>query len=115
MEGILLFRALADGSEVGLVVLDVPKGSACVVLYELFLASGERDHGLGTQLIAAVERHVVASGRGCLEVWPRSLDEGSRSDAQLARWYRAHGYTSPQAGSERLRKELRIGSRPSDG
>lgn len=99
-----LFRALADGIEVALVVLDIHEEWECLILYELFLCSGERNRGLGTKVLAAVEKHVVASGRSCLEVWPRSLDPSNRTDAQLRRWYQGHGYVSVWAGSERLKK-----------
>lgn len=99
-----LFRAMSGRTEVALVVLDVQPGTSCIGLYEIFLATGDRNHGVGTEVLAAIEAYVIASGRGCLEVWPRTLDTGSRSDAQLQSWYRKHGFTSPQAGSDRLRK-----------
>jgi hypothetical protein len=99
-----LFRAMADGVEAALVVLDIQEGAACVILYEIFLSSARRDQGEGTEVLAAVEHWAAASGRGCMEVWPRSLDRGSRSDANLVDWYGRHGYVSAQAGSERLRK-----------
>jgi GNAT superfamily N-acetyltransferase len=92
--------------ELALVVLDVHEGADCVILYELFLAPERRNRGIGTKVLAAVEEHVKASGRSCLEVWPRSLDRGNRSDAQLTHWYRRHGYVSTGPGSERLRKPL---------
>ena len=101
-----LFRAMADGAEVGLVVLDLHEGSRCAILYELFLCSPRRNRGIGTKVLAAVERHVMASGWACLEVWPRSLDRSNRSDAQLIGWYGRHGYAPAEAGSERLRKSL---------
>lgn len=99
-----LFRAMSDEVEVALVVLDIHEDADCSILYELFLATERRNRGLGTKVLAAVEAHVKASGRSCLEVWPRSLDRSSRSDVQLARWYKRHGYVSTSPGSERLRK-----------
>ena len=99
-----LFRAMDDEVEVALVVLDNHEGADCSILYELFLASARRNRGLGTKVLAAVEAHVKASGRTCLEVWPRSLDRSSRSDIQLVRWYKRHGYVPTAPGSERLRK-----------
>lgn len=104
-----LFRAMSEGVEVALVVLDIHPAAACAILYELFLASDRRNRGIGNRVLAAVEAHVRASGLFCLEVWPRSLDLRNRSDAQLARWYRRHGYVLAQAGSERLRKALNAG------
>jgi GNAT superfamily N-acetyltransferase len=101
-----LFRAMADEVEVALVVLDNHEGADCSILYELFIASERRNRGVGTKVLAAVEAHVKASGKSCLEVWPRSLDRSSRSDVQLVRWYRRHGYVSARPGSERLRKDL---------
>ncbi|HSW30362.1 MAG TPA: GNAT family N-acetyltransferase [Longimicrobiales bacterium] len=101
-----LFRVLADGAEVGLVVLDLHEGTRCAILYELFLSSPRRNRGIGTKVLATVERHVMGSGWTCLEVWPRSLDRGNRSDAQLIGWYGRHGYAPADAGSERLRKTL---------
>ena len=106
---IRLIRAMADGVETALVVLDIHHESNCVILYELFLCSPLRNRGVGTKVLAAVEKYAVASGRTCLEVWPRSLDRGNRSDAQLVGWYRRHGYVPAWAGSERLKKTL---SRP---
>ena|SRR5687767_10847517 len=101
-----LFRVMSDEIEVALVVLDNHDGADCSILYELFLASERRNRGLGTKVLAAVEAHVKASGRTCLEVWPRTLDRSNRSDAQLVRWYKRHGYVSTSPGSERLRKVL---------
>jgi GNAT superfamily N-acetyltransferase len=101
-----LFRALSDDVEVALVVLDNHEGAACSILYELFLASDRRNLGIGTQVLAAVEEHVRASGRSCVEVWPRSLDRSNRSDVQLVRWYKRHGYVPATPGAERLRKVL---------
>ena len=95
---------MAEGVELALVVLDNHEGADCSILYELFLASARRNRGLGTKVLAAVEEHVKASGRSCLEVWPRSLDRSNRSDVQLVRWYKRHGYVPTSAGSERLRK-----------
>ena len=101
-----LFRAVSDGVEVALVVLDIHEGAACAILYEIFLCSDRRNRGVGTKVLTAVEEHVKASGQSCLEVWPRSLDRANRSDAQLGQWYRRHGYVTTSAGSERLRKTL---------
>jgi GNAT superfamily N-acetyltransferase len=101
-----LIRAMADGVEVALVVLDIHDQVDCIILYELFLTSTLRNRGVGTKVLAAVEDYAVTSGRTCVEVWPRSLDRGSRSDAQLVRWYRRHGYISAHEGSERLKKTL---------
>jgi GNAT superfamily N-acetyltransferase len=101
-----LFRAMSEEVEVALVVLDNHEGADCSILYELFLSSARRNRGLGTKILAAVEEHVKASGRSCLEVWPRSLDRSNRSDVQLVRWYKRHGYVPTSSGSERLRKIL---------
>jgi GNAT superfamily N-acetyltransferase len=101
-----LFRAMSEGVEVALVVLDIHQAAACSILYELFLCSDRRNRGVGTKVLAAVEGYVKASGQSCLEVWPRSLDRSNRSDAQLVRWYTRHGYVSTGPGSERLRKAL---------
>jgi GNAT superfamily N-acetyltransferase len=101
-----LFRAMSVGVEVALVVLDVHEDSECVILYELYLCAPERNRGLGTQVLAAVEKYATASGRGCMEVWPRSLDRSNRSDGQLDQWYRRHGYVSAKSGSPRLTKSL---------
>ncbi|MSR35685.1 MAG: N-acetyltransferase [Gemmatimonadetes bacterium] len=101
-----LLRAMAGGTEEALVVLDIHSGSDCVILYEIFLCSERRNRGIGTKVLSAIEAYAKASGVGCVEVWPRSLDSRDRSDAQLERWYRGHGYVSAQAGSERLRKVL---------
>ena len=101
-----LFRVMAGEVEVGLVVLDHHSGSECVTLYELFLSTSRRNRGIGTKVLAAVEHHVMISGAACLEVWPRSLDLGNRSDAQLARWYKRHGYVSTCDNSTRLIKAL---------
>jgi GNAT superfamily N-acetyltransferase len=89
---------------VALVVLDIHDGSECVILYELFLCPSRRNRGIGTKILAAVEEYAMASGWTCLELWPRSLVRGNRSDAQLIAWYRRHGYVSAEAGSERLKK-----------
>src|SRR5688572_7669075 len=97
-----LFRAMSDGVELALVVLDIHDGSDCVILYEIFLSSDRRNRGVGTRVLCALEEHVKATGKSCLEVWPRSLDRSNRSDAQLVRWYRSHGYVLARAGSERL-------------
>ena len=104
---IRLLRAMADGVEAALVVLDVHPDSDSVILYEIFLSASLRNRGIGTKILAAVESHAMGLGRTLLEVWPRSVDRASRSDAQLRRWYRSHGYVSAQAGSERLKKVLR--------
>jgi GNAT superfamily N-acetyltransferase len=101
-----LYRAMSDGVEVALVVLDIHDEAECVILYELYLCAPARNRGVGTRVLAAVERLVTASGRGCVEVWPRSLDRGNRSDTQLDRWYRRHGYVSAPSGSPRLKKTL---------
>lgn len=101
-----LFRAVSGDVEEALVVLDIHEGADCIILYELFLAPELRNRGIGTRVLSAVEEHVRASGRSCLEVWPRSLDPSTRSDAQLARWYKRHGFVSAGPGSECLRKPL---------
>lgn len=90
-----------------LVVLDIHEEADSVILYELFVCSGQRNQGTGTGVLEAIEAYARVAGRACIEVWPRSLDRGSRSDAQLVRWYRRHGYVPAQAGSERLRKTLK--------
>jgi GNAT superfamily N-acetyltransferase len=104
-----LFRAESDGIEAALVVLDVHEGADCAILYELFLCSDRRNRGVGNKVLAAVEQHVKASGRSCLEVWPRSLDRSNRTDAQLVRWYKRHGYVPTGISTERLRKTLIAG------
>jgi GNAT superfamily N-acetyltransferase len=101
-----LLRALADEAEVGMVALDVHDGAPCIILYEIFLCVEVRSRGLGTKLLAALEDHCLASGRTCIEVWPRSVDGRSRTDAQLAKWYGRHGYVAVRSGSERLKKTL---------
>ena len=101
-----LFRAMAGGVEVALVALDLQDGAGCAILYEIFLSASRRDRGVGTEVLAAAESWAAASGWGCMEVWPRSLDRGSRSDAHLASWYGRHGYLAVQTGSERLKKLL---------
>jgi GNAT superfamily N-acetyltransferase len=101
-----LLRAMSDGVEVALVVLDVHEGAKCAILYELFLCSERRNRGVGTKVLAAIEDHVRASGQSCVEVWPRTLDRANRSDAQLIRWYTKHGYVPAKAGYERLRRVL---------
>jgi GNAT superfamily N-acetyltransferase len=106
-----LYRAMSDGVEAALVVLDIHEGADCIILYELFLCSDRRNRGLGTKVLAALEQHVRSTGHGCIEVWPRSLDRRSRSDAQLSRWYQRHGFAPTGAGSGRLRKVWRDSSR----
>lgn len=101
-----LFRAMAGGEEMGLVVLDLRPGARCPMLYELFLVSARRNRGIGSLTLAAIEAFVAASGGRRIEVWPRSLDLRSRSDRELAQWYRRHGYTAPASGSDRLVKTL---------
>ena len=101
-----LFRVMSEGAEAALVVLDIHEEAECIILYEIYLCSDRRNRGLGNKVLSAVEMYVTASGRACLEVWPRSLDRSNRSDAQLVRWYRRHGYRPTGAGSERLRKML---------
>jgi GNAT superfamily N-acetyltransferase len=100
-------KVTADGVESALVLLDVHPGHESVILYEIFLLAGQRNHGVGTKILAAVEGYVLGLGRAYLEVWPRSVDRASRSDAQLVRWYRRHGYLSVEGGSQRLKKSLR--------
>jgi GNAT superfamily N-acetyltransferase len=107
LDTIHLLRANADGVETGLVLLDIHPRSESVILYEIFLRSALRNRGVGTRVLAAVEEHALGLGRAYVEVWPRSVDRASRSDAQLVRWYRRHGYVSAQAGSGRLKKSLR--------
>ena len=106
MDTVHLFRAMTDGVEMALVVLDIHEESDCIILYEVFVCADRRNRGVGTEVLGAIEAYARASGRACIEVWPRSLDRGNRSDAQLARWYRRHGYVSAQERSERLRKTL---------
>jgi GNAT superfamily N-acetyltransferase len=107
LDTIHLFRAMADGVEMALVVLDIHKESDSIILYEVFVCSGERNRGVGTEVLDAIETYARRAGRSCIDVWPRSLDRRDRSDAQLARWYRRHGFVSARAGSERLRKSLK--------
>ena len=101
-----LFRAMAGSEEMALVVLDVHPGERCSILYELFLCTERRNRGVGSKVLAAIEAFVVASGQECLEVWPRTLDVRSRSDAQLEGWYRRHGFVSAKTGSPRLVKKV---------
>jgi GNAT superfamily N-acetyltransferase len=107
MDTVHLFRAMAGGVEMALVVLDIHEDSDSIILYEVFVCSGKRNRGVGTDVLAAIETYARVAGRACIDVWPRSLDRGNRSDAQLERWYRRHGYVSARAGSDRLRKTLK--------
>jgi GNAT superfamily N-acetyltransferase len=107
LDTIRRLKVNADGVETALVLLDVHPDHDSVILYEIFLLAGQRNVGIGTKILAAVEGYVLNLGRACLEVWPRSVDRASRSDAQLVKWYRRHGYRSAEAGSQRLKKALR--------
>jgi GNAT superfamily N-acetyltransferase len=84
---------VVDGAPAGLVRGVVDNGSAW--LHPLWVIPRLRGHGLGDQLVAAVEEWArPRAGYVCLEVVP--------GDAPAIALYRRHGFTDDQARGEPL-------------
>jgi [ribosomal protein S5]-alanine N-acetyltransferase len=86
--------AVRDGAPVGLVRGGVEDG--CAWLYSLWVSPRVRDHGLGDQLVAAVEEWAARQGATCIRL---GVVPGNAPAIAL---YRRHGYVDTAVPGEPL-------------
>lgn len=98
------YRAIIDGRDVAFVSLDRWPSSGHVVLYEIFVPTELRRHGIGGAALAAVERIAVSEGLMVIRLTPRSLDKDV-SQEHLIAWYTRSGYSWDHITGE-MKKEL---------
>ena len=99
------YVALEDGSERAFVALDLEPSRA--VLYELWVPTAQRGHGVGTAVLTAVEGLALRAGCTTVVVRPKPLDSGIDPE-RLARFYRTHGYEPLDADPGLMSKVVRI-------
>ena len=82
-----------EGSECAFLSFDIWPERDFLVLYELWVASADRQRGLGTAMLEEASKIARDSGHVRLLARPTPLDnQSSRSD--LEAWYRCRGFVS---------------------
>jgi GNAT superfamily N-acetyltransferase len=108
------YRAIENGSEIAFLSLDFIPDVDYLVLYELFVPTALRRQGVGSRLLAEVEK--MAAGLAYVQVnltpWP--LDD-SMSEETLVHWYKVRGYDERPDCSDELQKILGHGFSSSIG
>ena len=100
------FKAMADDREVGFVFLDMWPDLDEAILGELFVISEQRNKGLGTDILNAIEDYVVSVGRRNLKLSPWTLDPDSPSISDLEKWYVDRGYSLTPGVDRMFEKDL---------
>lgn len=78
------------------------------MLEELYVAPGQRNEGIGTALIRAAMREVLARDAGEVQI---NVDE---VDTDAQRFYERHGFTNIEAGSRMLLYIRELGQQDSE-
>ncbi len=92
------FMAIENGEEVAFVSLDIfPPSQQPLVLYTLVVPKSLRGKGVGSRVLAEVERLAKQWKYAEVLLRPKSLDK-SWSNERLREWYSKRGYkpTSPE-------------------
>jgi len=86
------FVAIENGSEVAFVSLDIfPPSQQPLILYTLVVPKSLREKGVGSRVLAEVERLAKLWKYSRVLLRPKSLDNGW-SDERLREWYSKRGY-----------------------
>lgn len=85
------FGVREDGSEVAFLALDLIPEADYLVLYEIFVPHELRRRGIGSRLLAEVERFAKSLGYERVMLFPSSLDP-AYLEVKLVAWYKNHGY-----------------------
>jgi ribosomal protein S18 acetylase RimI-like enzyme len=99
------YRVLDDGGEVGFVALDRWNDFGILTLYDLYVLSEARGHGLAKRILSEVERAAKEEGftRVTLDATPRDPDFPAE---RLEAWYRRQGYQTRSDCETELEKEI---------
>lgn len=99
------YRVLEDGCEVGFVVLDRWNDLGILTLYDLYVLTEARGHGLGERILSEVERAAKEEGftRLTLDATPRDPEFPAE---RLEVWYRRQGYRTRNDCETKLEKEI---------
>ena len=99
------FVAMSADIELAFVALDLWQPPKPLGLYELYVDPGQRNRGIGTNTLIAVE--TLARSRGYQEIVLKAepLDE-TYSRSQLINWYQNRGYCWRDQSREELMKFL---------
>jgi GNAT superfamily N-acetyltransferase len=85
------YRALCDKDELAFVALDRNPDLDALVIYEIYVASHNRNKGKGTRVLAAIEDLARREGFMRTFLLPHPLD-GNFPVMRLMAWYERHGY-----------------------
>jgi GNAT superfamily N-acetyltransferase len=99
------YIAYDEGREIGFISLDVRPGTDYVVLYELIVEPSLRRLGIGTALVAEVEKITRGLGRPRIILMPEPfmLDIGREA---LVAWYERLGFRRRQDLPQEMEKYL---------
>jgi GNAT superfamily N-acetyltransferase len=91
----------AEASEVAFLSVDPRPDLNLLVIYEIFVASENRQKGIGTRVLFAAENLALDIGFPAVRLYPQSLEfpvgeERDRATARLIQWYERHGYRATE-------------------
>lgn len=89
------FLAVESGLEVGLLSIDIPPSEEQLIIYEIFVPTALRRHGIGTRLLAAAEEMTRDLGYETVLLVPKTLDQAF-AQQMLEEWYARKGYAPLQ-------------------
>lgn len=99
------YVTIRNGQEVAFLALDrLPQH---LVIYELFVPSSLRRSGVGTAVLAEIERIAVEEGFLSIRVTPSPLDEHLTRE-ELIQWYSQRGYVIDPANKREMIRQLGV-------
>lgn len=99
------FIAMEHGTEIGLLSYEDWSDQALGFVYEIFVLSQFRRHGVGTLLLSHAEMYAMQQHCNILRLKPHALDE-EPNQSRLEAWYTKMGYLRDPQQAELMQKEL---------
>jgi GNAT superfamily N-acetyltransferase len=98
---------MVGGVEVAYVALDwwPPETRHELVLYQVNVLSELQKQGIGTEILAAVEKLARDAGYPVIKLVARPL--GDIPQEKLKSWYRKNGYIDADVESDEMRKQMK--------
>ena len=87
------FVAMENFRELAFISLDLLPVNDALAIYELYIPTNLRGHGIGGKLLDAIETMARQQGYSKVRLAARPMADFSQP--QLAAWYKKHGYTNP--------------------
>lgn len=103
------FIILLNDDEAGLLIYE-DWGQPQSFIYEIFVLSDARKHGIGAWILSQAELVAVGLGRTSVSLTARSLCQDELSDEELVSWYEKQGYVRSPVEKYTLGKQLSLPS-----